>query len=196
MKNLVIFCYIIIACSNSVRATEVNSNICAGEFSPATLIVREVNECSESEINQNYLKILELEDHVKRDQIYLQKLKEQSGRNKVSYNQVVFVETHYLTMAWLSLGSGVISGLGYVMHGLTEGGKLFPNSSKIFKGSVITLILSELSHIAAKEEKSRLEIEFKDIPLLEKSITAMRSEIQLRKKAIEIALKIKSFKSK
>lgn len=196
MKNLVgLFC-IVSVISNLVLASENSSDICRGEISSTTSIVDGANKCSETEINRSYTEIKILEDHVQKDISALQKLKEQSGRNKVSYNQVVFVETHYATAAWLSVGSGFISGTGYVMHGLTHGGKLFPNAHRVLKGSGILFAMSLVSGFAAKEEKSRLEIEFKDIPLLEKRLAAMSAEIELRKKAIEIAMKIKSLKNR
>lgn len=195
MKNVITTMCLISVLSTSVFAQppKLNSaDVCRGEFSDS--IVDSIGNCTDAELSRSYAEIKALENAITRDQATLEEVKRRSGANKVSYNQVVLVETHYSTAAWLSVGVGAISGAGYVMHGLTEGGKLFPNASKVMKGSGVVLIMSIVLGIASKIEKSRLELEFADIPKLEKSLQAMNAEIELRKKALEVAIKLKQIK--
>lgn len=195
MKKFVTKIFLISLLSTSLFAQAQNSNsadVCRGDFSDS--IVDSIGKCSDSELNRSYAEIKALEDAVTQDQKSLAELKRRSGENKVSYNQVVFAETHYSTAAWLSVGVGAISGAGYIMHGLTEGGKLFPRASAVLKGSGIALIMSVATGAASKYEKSRLELEFSEIPKLEKSMQSMKAEIELRKKALEIAIKLKQIK--
>lgn len=195
MKNVITTMCLVSVLSTSTFAEALKSNtadVCRGEFSDA--IVDSIGNCTDVELSRSYAEIKALENAITRDQASLEEVKRRSGENKVSYNQVVFVEMHYSTAAWLSVGVGAISGAGYVMHGLTEGGKLFPNASKVFKGSGVVLIMSIALGVASKYEKSRLELEFADIPKLEKSVQAMKAEIELRKKALEVAIKLKQIK--
>jgi hypothetical protein len=89
--------------------------VCRGEFSDS--IIDSIGNCTDSELSRSYAEIKALENAITRDQASLEEVKRRSGENKVSYNQVVIVETQYSTAAWLSVGVGAISGAGYVMQG-------------------------------------------------------------------------------